>query len=70
LSYQRLITGDIVQGIPKVEQLFEGTQAKDKDTEIKLSHLLVTKFRTSLDQNVPPKEALRRKYTNDSTKNH
>jgi len=57
LSYQRLITGDIVQGIPKVEQLFEGTQAKDKDTEIKLSHLLVTKFRTSLDQNVPPKEA-------------
>lgn len=57
LSYQRLITGDIVQGIPKVEQLFEGTQAKDKDTEIKLSQLLVTKFRTALDQNVPPKEA-------------
>lgn len=57
LSYQRLITGDIVQGIPKVEQLFEGSQAKDKDTEIKLSQLLVTKFRTDLDKNVPPNKA-------------
>jgi len=57
LSYQRLITGDIVQGIPKVEQLFEGSQAKDKDTEMKLSQLLVTKFRMTVDDGAPPKEA-------------
>lgn len=43
LSYQRLITGDIVQGIPKVEQLFEG-QARDKETGIKLAHLLARRF--------------------------
>jgi DNA-directed RNA polymerase beta' subunit len=57
LSYQRLITGDIVQGIPKVEQLFEGSQAKDKDSEMKLSQLLLTKFRTALDKSVPPEKA-------------
>lgn len=44
LSYQRLITGDIVQGIPKVEQLFEGSQAKDKETEMKLSDMLAMTF--------------------------
>ena len=46
LSYQRLVTGDIVQGIPKIEQLFEGSQARDSVTGRKLSGLLVQKFRS------------------------
>lgn len=55
LSYQRLITGDIVQGIPKVEQLFEA-QARDKETEVKLTRFLVKSFRR-LQAKVPSKQA-------------
>jgi hypothetical protein len=55
LSYQRLITGDIVQGIPKVEQLFEA-QARDKETEVKLTRFLLKTFRR-LQAKVPSKQA-------------
>lgn len=55
LSYQRLITGDIVQGIPKVEQLFEA-QARDKETEVKLTRFLVKSFRR-LQAKVSSKQA-------------
>jgi DNA-directed RNA polymerase subunit beta' len=37
LTYQRVITGDIVQGIPKIEQLFEGANVKDKELGVQLS---------------------------------
>lgn len=44
LTYQRLVTGDIVQGIPKVEQVFEA--AHSRDIEINLQHLLRATFRS------------------------
>ena len=50
LSYQRLVTGDIVQGIPKVEQVFEASQSRD--VEVNLQHLLRDTFR-SLKNEMP-----------------
>nr|BBQ09618.1 RNA polymerase beta'' subunit [Volvocales sp. NrCl902] len=45
LTYQRLKTGDIVQGIPKVEQLFEARTTKSGQTFIEnIPHLLNSIF--------------------------
>lgn len=44
LTYQRLVTGDIVQGIPKVEQVFEASHSRD--IEINLQQLLRATFRS------------------------
>lgn len=55
LSYQRLVTGDIVQGIPKVEQVFEASQSRDVD--VNLQHLLRDTFR-SLKNEMPLSEAI------------
>ena len=43
LTYQRLVTGDIVQGIPKVEQLFEASRSRD--AEVNLHRLVRLRFR-------------------------
>lgn len=57
LSYQRLVTGDIVQGIPKVEQVFEASQSRD--VEVNLQHLLRDTFR-SLKNEMPLSVAIRK----------
>lgn len=42
-AYQRLITGDIVQGIPKVEQLFEASRRQD--TALNAHRFVATLFK-------------------------
>ena len=53
LSYQRLITGDIVQGIPKIEQFFEGSHSSENED---LPTLLLTTYRT-ISKTRPASEA-------------
>lgn len=53
LSYQRLVTGDIVQGIPKVEQVFEASRGRD--VEVNLHRVLRNLFSTAKRSMVPPK---------------
>ena len=43
LTYQRLVTGDIVQGIPKIEQVFEASP--NRHVKESLRQLLGTKFK-------------------------
>lgn len=51
LAYQRLITGDIVQGIPKVEQVFEASRRRDATLNV---HRFVAKsFKLLRLQKVP-----------------
>jgi len=58
LSYQRLITGDIVQGIPKVEQLFEGAKSGANESGVSLAALLVKRYRRLKHvEKVPANEA-------------
>lgn len=60
LSYQRLITGDIVQGIPKVEQLFEGAKSKGKEGGVSLAKQLVNRYRRLMHvMKVPADQAFR-----------
>lgn len=53
LTYQRLVTGDIVQGIPKVEQVFEASRGRD--VEVNLHRVLRNLFSTAKRTMVPPK---------------
>jgi len=56
LSYQRLITGDIVQGIPKVEQLFEGAKSEGKEGSVSLARQLVGLHRYLMDVKQVPED--------------
>lgn len=52
LTYQRLITGDIVQGIPKVEQVFEASHSRHVKGNLK--RLLRAKFKAFKQKMSPP----------------
>jgi DNA-directed RNA polymerase subunit beta' len=47
LSYQKLVTGDIVQGIPKIEQFFEAPTTRDGEP---LANNLQARARRSFDR--------------------
>lgn len=53
LTQQRLVTGDIVQGIPKVEQVFEASQGRT--VEVNLPYVLRHTFRALKRTMVLPK---------------
>jgi len=53
LTQQCLVTGDIVQGIPKVEQVFEASQGRD--VEVNLPYILRHTFRSLKTSMVLPK---------------
>lgn len=52
LAYQRLITGDIVQGIPKVEQVFEASRRRD--ATLNVHRFVARRFKLLKTQNAPP----------------
>lgn len=52
LTYQRLVTGDIVQGIPKVEQVFEASHSRHAKGNLK--RLLRAKFKALKQKMSPP----------------
>ena len=56
LVYQRLITGDIVQGIPKVEQVFEASRRPDAAFK---AHIFVRREFKKLKTRMPPSVAAR-----------
>ncbi len=47
LTYQKLVTGDIVQGIPKIEQFFEAPATKEREP---LSNSLQSRLRRSFQK--------------------
>lgn len=53
LTQQRIVTGDIVQGIPKVEQVFEASQGRG--VEVNLPYILRHTFRSLKRTMVLPK---------------
>jgi len=57
LTYQRLVTGDIVQGIPKIEQLFEAS--KGEKAEVRLQRMAEVIW-NQLRRRVHPQHAVRR----------
>ena len=59
LFYQRLKTGDIVQGIPKIEELFEARQTKQGEVLENNVHQQLKKFFYISKVNLNTKEAVR-----------
>jgi len=60
LFYQRLKTGDIVQGIPKIEQLFEARQTKEGEVLQDNLHDKLHNFFKKYKQKYSPRDAARK----------
>ena len=60
LFYQRLKTGDIVQGIPKIEQLFEARQTKEGEILPENLHDKLHDFFEKYKQKYSPQDAARK----------
>jgi DNA-directed RNA polymerase subunit beta' len=60
LFYQRLKTGDIVQGIPQIEQFFEARQTKEGEILPENLHTKLREFFEISKQHFSPQEAARR----------
>nr|YP_009105174.1 beta''subunit of RNA polymerase [Pseudochlorella signiensis]AIT93873.1 beta''subunit of RNA polymerase [Pseudochlorella signiensis] len=60
LFYQRLKTGDIVQGIPKIEQLFEARQTKEGEILPENLHDKLHNFFEKYKQKYSPRDAARK----------
>jgi hypothetical protein len=60
LFYQRLKTGDIVQGIPKIEQLFEARQTKEGEILPENLHEKLHNFFKKYKQKYSPRDAARK----------
>jgi len=62
LFYQRLKSGDIVQGIPKIEQLFEARQTKDGEILPNNLSEKLDRFFNNYKQQFNQKEAVRKSF--------
>ena len=62
LFYQRLTSGDIVQGIPKIEQLFEARQTKDGEILPNNLSDKLDRFFNNYKQQFNQKEAVRKSF--------
>lgn len=60
LFYQRLKTGDIVQGIPKIEELFEARQTKEGELLPENVHILLKQYFESYKLKYSPQQAARK----------
>ena len=60
LFFQRLKTGDIVQGIPKIEQFFEARQTKEGEILPENLHDRLHEFFENYKQHLSPQEASRK----------
>lgn len=59
LFYEQLKTGDIVQGIPKIEELFEARQTKEGEELRENLHIKLKQLFEMYKQQVTPQEAAR-----------